>query len=454
MLTARMTLGIALTMSLAGGTVALAAVTQAAVRGELADTGEGEIEGRFKIKITERGDRSRQRLIVKARGPRHHRGRGGGALPVYDVWLVDEAGEVEADFGDMRLRDNGHARLRWSTRRADLPEGVESLRDFGGGTCEIRDADGNVVADGDIPGFLGVGDENTEDSGAVARAAGKSRLEAVAEDSRARGMVGAVYSNLPQDVHQHIVVRVVGLPSDAGPYTVVLLTSELGPELLLGEIETRGRFGWGGLHISTRRGRRDPRRQRARPRRSRDGDPRRRRERRPYWDVPRADLTDPPAGAARRRPPRPSLTPARCPPRGRIAFGTRAPVHAVGAGRRPRPGVRRWRHAWSEQANPGPGRRPAPTPGCRESDRQDGCPRLEEPRLGPPARAPSRAGRSGTRPRTLRRLGRACPLPLPGRDRGSPGSASRPERGSRRSWRAGSTWRSARSCRGSSSPSG
>lgn len=252
MLTLRTTLGIALSMSLVGGAVAVAAVTQAAVRGELADTGDGEIEGRFRIHITERGDRSRQRLVVKARGLDATTDEE-DALPVYDVWLVNEAGDVEADFGDLRLRASGRARLRWSTARADLPEGVDSLRDFGGGTCQIRDDEGNVVADGAIPGFLGVGDENADDSGAVARVAGKSRLTALDEDSRARGMVAAVYSNLPSDVHQHLAVRVVGLPADAGPYSVVLLTSELGPELLIGEIETRGRFGHGGLHLSTRR---------------------------------------------------------------------------------------------------------------------------------------------------------------------------------------------------------
>ncbi len=248
---ARTTLGIALAMSLAGGAVALAAITQAGVRGTLADTGDGEIAGRFRMKIVERGDRSRERMVVKAHGLDATPGED-DALPVYDLWLVNEAGDVEADFGDMRLHESGRARFRFSSRRHDYPEGVESLREFGGGTMQIRDAEGTVLADGEIPGFLGVGDDNEDGSNAAARAFGRERLTSPDEESRARGFVEARYVNRPDVTHQGIRVAAAGLDPEAGPYTVSTRASESAASVLIGELRL-GRHGRGGLLLSTRR---------------------------------------------------------------------------------------------------------------------------------------------------------------------------------------------------------
>lgn len=243
------TRGIALGALLAGG-AALAAVSQQAVRGRLRPTDESsEAAGRFRIDLKDRGTtRQWEKLHVWGMGL-DATADDDGNRPVYDVWLVD-ADANAADFGDVRMRRNGTFQLKAKYPRVDLPDGVDSLDDFGGGTIEVRDADGNAVLDGDIPEFLDVTDTNEPGTHAAARARDRSRLRATDDESPAFGGILAKYVNRPHALREMFFVKLMRLDPDAGPYVVVAIDGS--DEIELGEIETSGNRGVGKLRVDTK----------------------------------------------------------------------------------------------------------------------------------------------------------------------------------------------------------
>lgn len=234
---------LALCLGLAGGD-AIAGVTQSTVRGRIADVGEGRINGAFKLTIKDRTNSSREALIVKVK--RLDVGDS-DELPTYDVWLIDEDGALEADFGDLRLNSRGRGRLRWKSGDG-FPDDVDSLRDFSGGTIEIRDDAGDAVADGNIRDFLGLEDDNEPGSHARTRGRDKENLTAADEDSDAKGRMKIRYVNAPGGVRQSILLKVVGLAPGDGPYTAVAIDDE-DTETEIGEFDTFTRAGVGGLRI-------------------------------------------------------------------------------------------------------------------------------------------------------------------------------------------------------------
>jgi hypothetical protein len=251
----RNTIGITLAVLLAGGAGAFAAVSQQVVRGKLKPTDDtSEAEGRFRLELKDRRTtRKSEKLLAWGAGLDATADEEGNR-PVYDLWLVDED-ENEADFGDVRLRRSGAFKLGARFPRTDFPEDVDSLDDFAGGTIELRDEDGNVVLDGDIPDFIDIDDENEPGSHAAARAKDRSRLRPPSADegedeSEAKGAMLAAYVNRPRNVREYYVAKVQGLDPDSGPYDVIALDGS--DEIDLGELETAGRRERGKLKVDTK----------------------------------------------------------------------------------------------------------------------------------------------------------------------------------------------------------
>ena len=231
-----------------GGAFALAGVTSSVVKGKLTtDAEDSEAKGAFRLEVKERGDNDREYMDVAAKGLDAEKDDEGNR-PVYDLWLIDADETAEADFGDLRLRRDGSARLAFRSRRHDFPDGVESLSEFGGGTMEIRDADDNVVLSGDIPEFSGLDDDN--EKGQVSKGKDRNRLRPDDENSDAQGVIWAKFVQRGGGDNEWIKIKVLRLDADAGPYTAVVIDGET--EYELGEIETRGRRDRGKLRLSTK----------------------------------------------------------------------------------------------------------------------------------------------------------------------------------------------------------
>ncbi len=233
---------------LVAGSVAVAQVTQSAVRGKLRPTDdESRAKGKFVLVSKDKRGNVQETIAVGAIHLDATRDDEGNR-PVYDLWLVD-VDENEADFGDLRLNRAGSARFKWSSRRDDYPDGVDALTDFSEGTIQVRDADSNVVLDASIPEFLGLTDDNESGSHAAARAKAKSRLRSDDDTSVAAGAIETRYVNRPSGVRELYTVRLVGLGADGGPYAVVAIDGST--EIDLGDVETAGRAGKGRLHVDT-----------------------------------------------------------------------------------------------------------------------------------------------------------------------------------------------------------
>ncbi len=243
---------LALSVVLLGAAAASAAITVQSVRGKLTSSDdEADEKGKFKIRAAERGEESREGIRVRA-VKLDATADDAGDLPVYDLWLVDSTGDTEADFGDLDLRESGRARFRFSSKTTSLPAGVDAIRDFGGGTIEIRDADGVVVISDDIPDFIGLDDENSEGSGAGARGRDKERLtRPIDAEGESKGAIKAHVANTPNGVFERLTVSVKGLASADGAYDVVAIDGD-GDETVLGEIETVTRAGVGVLRLQER----------------------------------------------------------------------------------------------------------------------------------------------------------------------------------------------------------
>jgi hypothetical protein len=244
-----MILAAAALASLALGTPAEARlVTTQVVRGRLLPTDdESRAHGTFRIVVQTRGEAGREFLYADAWGMDTTKD-----LPSYHCWLVNADGSLEADFGECYLTARGRAKVRFATAREDLPEGVTTLKEFAGGTVEIRLADALVLA-GDVPDFLGILDDNGRGSGAAARALGVHRLKATDAGGDAKGFVQALYVNRPSLTVEALRVECLGLRRIGDVFTVVVIDGD-GAETELGTMVARTRFGVGVLHLSTRRG--------------------------------------------------------------------------------------------------------------------------------------------------------------------------------------------------------
>ena len=177
---------------------------------------------------------------------------GDGNLPSYHCWLVNADASAEADFGECYLASRGRAKVRFATAREDFPDGVTTIKDFAGGTVEIR-LDTTLVLSGDIPEFLGLTDDNGQGSHAAAKALGVKRLKATEDGGEAKGFVECLYANRPRETVEAIRVEGLGLGSAGDEFTVVVIDAK-GNETELGTMTSRTRFGVGVLALSTRRG--------------------------------------------------------------------------------------------------------------------------------------------------------------------------------------------------------
>src|SRR5689334_4695435 len=166
------------------------------VRGRLLPTDDAsDAVGTFRILVQERGEARREFLYADAWGLDATKD-GEGNLPSYHCWLVTADAATSADFGECYLTARGRARARFASAREDFPEGVATLKDFAGGTAEIRLGDA-VVLTGDVPDFLGITDENRPGSHSAARVLGIKRLTPTDAGGDARGLVECLYVNRP-----------------------------------------------------------------------------------------------------------------------------------------------------------------------------------------------------------------------------------------------------------------
>lgn len=238
-------------LALTASVPAIAARTRSTqvVRGRMSFQ-DSDATGRFEMRAITRGEHAREEVRVRFEGL-DATADGEGNLPEYHLWLVTGDGGTEADFGAARLRRNGHGGFRYRFPRMDHPDGVDDLRDFGGGAIELRDADDALVLEGTIPDFRGIDADNGRGSHSVARAVGTRVLDAVAEDSRGRGRLTTRYLNRPSgtDEQIHLVVKRL----DRGAYTLVAI-DDSDNETEIGRFRAISRAGVGVLHLDTRQG--------------------------------------------------------------------------------------------------------------------------------------------------------------------------------------------------------
>jgi hypothetical protein len=226
--------------------------TSQVVRGRLLPTDtESDAHGTFRMLVQDRGEAHREFLYVDAWGLDTTRD-GDGNLPSYHVFLVNADGSVEADFGEAYLSPRGRVKLRFHSARESFPDGVDTLKDFAGGTVEVR-LGADVILSGDVPDFIGIGDDNEPGSGAAARALGVARLHATDAGGRAKGFLEALYVNRPRVQIEAIRVECLRLGVAGEEFNVVAVDGT-GGETTLGTMVARTRFAIAVLHLSTRRG--------------------------------------------------------------------------------------------------------------------------------------------------------------------------------------------------------
>jgi hypothetical protein len=244
-LTAALVVGAVAGLTIAG------TITTKTVHGRMRATAEGSAAvGRFAMSVTERGERSKEKLHFTASGLDALRGDD-GSRPAYTLVLVT-SGDDEADLGSVKLRRNGDAKLKYSSRRDTLGEGFDGLEDFGGGTIELRDGE-NVLLEGAVPEFLAAGDDPEPGDGATFEARNSRKLSSDDDESRARGFVSALSKFKPKSDYDRIFVEVVGAGRSGAELTVVAIDRD-DAETELGTMRLRGRLKTGVLKIDTRSG--------------------------------------------------------------------------------------------------------------------------------------------------------------------------------------------------------
>ena len=239
-------------LALFTGTAEARLVTTEAVRGRLDPTDDtSDALGRFHMVVRTRGDASAEQFLLEARGLDATRD-GSGNLPSYHAFAVTSDGNTQADFGEIFLSSRGGARFRFSSPREEFPSGVTTLKDFAGGTVEVRLGD-SIILSGRVPDFLGVDDGNGSGSGARARIVGTNRLQATADGGRARGRITAAYANTPNGEFEEVVVGCDNLGYRGRTFTVVVIDGQRN-ETTLGTMTTRTYDSVGLLDLSTRAG--------------------------------------------------------------------------------------------------------------------------------------------------------------------------------------------------------
>jgi len=231
---------------------AAGSVLQQGVHGKLAPSDpESDADGQFRLRVKTRGNGMAADSVEVGAKRLDATKAEDGSLPDYHVWLVNSDASASADFGSMRLRENGHAALRWNSRKDEMPSGASSLLDFGGGKVEVRLGD-TVVLAGDVPAFVDLGDDNGQGSGARTVSRVATRLRG-ADGVRAQGYVEARYANLPRGAQERLRVAAVLLDRRSGPYTVVCIDGSA-VETEIGTLEPHGRFGQARVVFDTKDG--------------------------------------------------------------------------------------------------------------------------------------------------------------------------------------------------------
>jgi hypothetical protein len=225
------------------------------VGGRLAATDDGgDAKGKFKFKTRVRGETVKEWMDVWAWRLDATKDDEGN-LPTYELWLVNEEGDAEASFGKFRLSSWGRARFKFRSWRHDYPDDVDEVRDFSGGTVEVR-LDDTVVLDGNIPDYIGLEDDNEEGSHSRCRAVGKTWLGPVAADGREKARLKTVYANKPAGAVQKIYMLAKRLEK-GGKYTLYAVDKD-GNETKIDTFRAVTRYGIGIIDMDTREGTRIP----------------------------------------------------------------------------------------------------------------------------------------------------------------------------------------------------
>jgi hypothetical protein len=210
------------------------------VKGDLTAAEEGsDLKGRFALVTLTSGDRGREKLFVIAKGLDRD--------SEYEVLLGEDV-DGAVSFGEMKVRGRrGIGRFRFSSRKHDYPDGVDSLLDFSGEKIFVVSGDETVLS-GDIPGFAGLTDDEV-DEGAFAFGFGKEKLAPPEDvDSLARGLLLAAAVNTSQGSREWMGV-IVFLLDRGEEYDVVLVGEDGADDVELGTVEPRGFFGFAKLTL-------------------------------------------------------------------------------------------------------------------------------------------------------------------------------------------------------------
>ena len=232
-------------------TLVEAGVVRQIVHGKLSATAEdSRAKGLFRLKATETDKgKTRERIEVTAKKLDAQKDDSGN-LPDYHVVLTTTDGGATADFGSMTLTRNGRAGFIFDDKRDLLPDGVDTIVDFGGGTVEVRLGD-DAVLSGKIPEFA----KPTGDPGAGARGVRRdaSRLKPTDDSSRAHGWLEARYAKTAKRENERIRAQFEGLSRNGSPYAVVVIAADA-TETELFTVKPRGRFGAAKAEINTATG--------------------------------------------------------------------------------------------------------------------------------------------------------------------------------------------------------
>jgi hypothetical protein len=222
--------------------VAGAGITRRTVHGRMQSASEtGRERGGFSMLVSDRSGGSHYERIL-AGAIRLH------PSSVYRVVLLRSDGSGERDFGALRTGTFGIGAFRFDTRFNALPEGVQTITDYGGGTIEVRDGS-DAVLTGPIPDFVEIGSGGGP--GAAAIGWDRSSLGPPDESSDARGRVYALRMDLPAGGFEELRVLCWRLAAGA-TYTVVAIDGS--NETEIGTFTTLGDLRLGGFRLATARG--------------------------------------------------------------------------------------------------------------------------------------------------------------------------------------------------------
>ena len=109
-----------------------------------------------------------------------------------------------------------------------------------------------MVLQGDIPEFLGAGDDPEPGDGATFSARNSRKLKPVEDDPNAKGFITAQSTFKPRIDYDRIFIEVINAGRPGQTVTVVAIDGD--DEIELGETRLRGRFRAGNIKIDTRKG--------------------------------------------------------------------------------------------------------------------------------------------------------------------------------------------------------